>query len=298
MEFASNVMNTPRTKGSRFFLYIRERFPVVTAFLYSLLFTLVVKKYLGNPVFTNTIPSLIVLVSMFLFLFRLRLLDEIKDFEYDSAFHTDRPMQRGLLSQDDIKKLIVVVLGIEIIMQFFNSVPGRLWYVVTLVYSLLIYKDFFARKFFKKNLSLELVIHEPIFVTYGFYAFATLSSTFFVPRSMRDLAFIGFILATPFIFELGRKMVHRTDLQGNITNDTYAYHWGEKTTFYVVLSVMTLQAIAFMLLMPSIYWVILFVGILGMIVLSHLWGSTQAQRSGKYWSLLYTLLLMIIFSMK
>src|SRR3989344_1881307 len=76
--------------------YFTTRFPVFPLALFCI-FTLAGVTELSQGQFFS-IKTLLLSLVYLLFLFHLRVLDEFKDFNYDSIHHKNRPVQKGLVT--------------------------------------------------------------------------------------------------------------------------------------------------------------------------------------------------------
>lgn len=102
-----------------------------------------------------------------LFFFRMRLFDEIKDYQTDLRVNPSRPLPRGLLTIGQLKKMIVVSMVLEGLLA---SSLGRLTlvgYVTGLCFSLLMYNEFFLSDFLSDKLTTYAVSHTFVSVILG-----------------------------------------------------------------------------------------------------------------------------------
>jgi len=296
-----SVVLQPNSISLRVAKYLKERFPVAVAMVFSLLFSLSVGVYLyPSKNFKELLLSRIIVIvslTLFLFLFRLRLSDELKDFSYDSSYHSNRPIQRGLLSLSEVKWILVLVLACEIFLQIFVGRAGALVFIGILIYSWLMFREFYLKRFLTSRLALTLFIHQLIFLGYVFYVATALLGHFYVPRSVADFALLTFLFSPPLLFELGRKLAHRQDEKGNITNDTYIYRWGFPKAFWLTFIVASMQAVSFYLIIaPVRRWlaVPLFFG-LAVILFVYFTTPTRVSASAKYWTVGFAILAMLAF---
>jgi 4-hydroxybenzoate polyprenyltransferase len=130
-----------------FFKYQQERFPVLFLGLVSLSGVVGTSAVLGNHNWITVIFGTLVTIT---FLFHVRVIDEIRDFEHDTEFHPDRPIQKKLISIKELKILraisLVIFFGISIIFSLETFVfAGYLF-----LYSSLAGRDFFCSKKIKK----------------------------------------------------------------------------------------------------------------------------------------------------
>ncbi len=224
-------------------LYTKERFPLFPAIIFSILFGSVGITYANNAEI-NLLKIGIASGMVFLFLLRIRLWDEIKDYHYDSTHHCSRPVQKGVLSLEKIQSVSLGVLCIELSLQFFLPSQVALLFLVALTYSFFMYNNFFIKNFEDKSFSLCLLSHQLIFFIYIYYIFSIGSSHLYVFDSMEDLWMLLALFLPPLIYEIGRKVKHRISHSGYTTNDTYIYRWGETRSYLFLFFIMLLQSLS------------------------------------------------------
>lgn len=282
----------------RLVAYSRIRFPALVALAYALLFAISVKKFVaGNWGLGDilTVPVLCITGAIFLFLLRLRLLDEVKDYHYDRQHHSDRPVARGLLSLTEVRRSATIVIVLEAILQLYVPPLARVIWVAALLYSVLMYRDFFIRSRHSISFTLQLVLHHVIFLLYTAYAVAVMSSTW-LNFDMRGVALIVFMVAPTLCFEIGRKLEHRYDGTGNRTDDTYAYHWGQGPTFLVVLAVLYLQVAGFYVLTAGSIGSVLPLALLTLAATATFVVNFEyGVRLAKYWTVVWPLIGLLSF---
>lgn len=222
-------------------IYTKKRFPVIPAFLFSLFFSMAGIAYIGK-ISENLQNLFFMSLLIFLFLLRIRLWDELKDFHYDSKHHKSRPVQKGLITLSSIKTTGLIVLLIEILIQFFFPPFAFLLFLFVLFYSFLMFKDFYIKNFEDKNFLAWLLSHQMIFIVYILYFLSIMNDKFFATKSATDLWFVVALFLPTLLYELGRKVKHRISTSGEKTNDTYIYRWGEKKAYTFLLALFFLQA--------------------------------------------------------
>lgn len=142
--------------------------------------------------------------AVFLLFFRLRLFDEIKDSETDAKHHPERPLPRGLLTKNEVLRAIYIIIPLEILLFGFYGLWALLSALVATSYSLVMYKEFFVKKWLRSHLTTYAVTHTFIVVFISITIFAALFNTF--TKILLDL--VSFSLTGWFlfnIFEFGRK---------------------------------------------------------------------------------------------
>lgn len=270
-------------------LYLKKRFPILPLSL----FTLLTITGMAKTTQTQANYGKIILLSLVYisFLFHLRLLDEFKDYEYDNEYHPNRPVQCGEISLNQIKILgivnFIVMLIASIMASDLSITPV---FLLVIFYSLIMYKEFFIKNFYERTATLYLISHQIVFIPLYSYFYSSLNSSLWHIDNVNKLFLFGYTLIPVVLIEIGRKMSHRFDEQGNKTNDTYAFVWGERKTI-VVFSILIILSGLFSFYIDefsSIFsWLII---VLGMILFT---GSFLFQKQ----ILKFNMVLTIIFAL-
>lgn len=138
------------------------------------------------------------LVSLFFF-FRMRLFDEIKDYDIDLVINPTRPLARGLLSVALVRKTIIFLIALEVLLAFsFGLVPGLI-YTGAVFYSLLMFKEFFIGDYLRPHLTTYAVTHTIVVALLGY---AVMSLSLAQTAHKIPAAAPWFLLSHWFIFNL------------------------------------------------------------------------------------------------
>lgn len=224
------------------YLYFRKRFPIVPLFLFSLITIIGVSKKINtHPNYAKIILFPFIYTG---FLFHLRILDEFKDFEYDSKHHPDRPIQRGEISLRQIKILgiinFILMLVAAISASSCSLVPI---FFLVIFYSFLMYKEFFIKNFYERAPIYYLISHQIVFIPLYLFFYSSLNGFFWRIDDVNKLALFCYTLIPLVLIEIGRKMSHRFDEHGKKTADTYAHLWGERKTITVFSTLIILAGL-------------------------------------------------------
>ena len=233
--------------------YFKERFPLISLLVFSFLTI----AGLSNKIQIQHHFIQIALLSIVYtsFLLHLRILDEFKDFEYDSRYHPDRPIQRGAIPLKTIKYIGIANFFVLMIISIMASKPALLALIVCVIlYSLLMFKEFFIKDFYKKSPSLYLISHQIVFIPLYLFLYSSIESSFWLPESIEQYSLLIYTFIPMILVEIGRKMKYRLDKHGNKTDDTYLVVWGEKTTIGVFSALVILSGLLSFLIQyfPSI----------------------------------------------
>ena len=150
--------------------------------------------------------GVIAIVTLFLVLFYLRVIDEIKDYDYDKVFNTDRPLVRGMVSHKNLFHYCLVSgsAGLLLNLPFF-SLPLFI-IAIDLFYSTLLI--LIEKKFpvIKDNILLNLIFTYPVNILLSFYILYL--DLFFWKEQVliRDYLFITAFAAAFLYYEFARKI--------------------------------------------------------------------------------------------
>lgn len=153
---------------NRFAKYLAERFPVPVTLLLGLAtagvaITVVELPLLragGDFVAERHLVSGTLL--MFLLLFHLRVFDEHKDFAQDAATRPDRPVQRGLVTLNELKVAGAITIAAELAIAAAHGQRALLWWLLPLGYSVLMLFEFGAKHWLAERYWLYAISHSAI----------------------------------------------------------------------------------------------------------------------------------------
>lgn len=211
----------------KYLIYLSERFPPQQFLLLAGLLAAVTGACLQGAAYgrINSWPAVLAAaLALLFFLFRLRLFDELKDYAHDKQFYPQRPLQRGLVTTRDIKLLIFITLAGEIAVAAWAGPVPFAWFSASLVYSLLMFKEFFAPAWLRSRFTLYIFLHELLAIPLFFYAAsmqAPPGRLYSDPVAWALVLFLGFQL---FFLEIARKM--RPPELENAARDTYTAQYG------------------------------------------------------------------------
>lgn len=110
------------------------------------------------------ILTLCIIASAF---FRLRLFDEIKDYEVDVRINPTRPLARGVLSIKQVRSGIALCLLFELLLAWFLG-PWAFWtHVIAIFFSLLMFEEFFIGDLLRPHLTTYAITHTFVSVLLG-----------------------------------------------------------------------------------------------------------------------------------
>jgi hypothetical protein len=147
----------------------------------------------------------VLVVSVFLCLFFLRMVDEIKDLDYDRVYNPGRPLVSGLVTRADITAYLALFAAIVIGLNAMLGVALAAWLALDLGYGLLQLPLERAARPVRENLFVNLVTVYPVNVALSVYTLLFFLADSGARFHARD-AWLVVAYACAFLhFELARK---------------------------------------------------------------------------------------------
>jgi hypothetical protein len=269
--------------------FIRERFnPLAYGVM---LFSFLGAHYALSLDYLNGKNLIPLIVAISLFFFKLRLLDEVKDIESDILYYPKRPLPRGLLTRDTVVRAAFSIMVAEIILLSYYGFYSLLAAIVVVIYSLIMYKEFFISKWLRSHLIIYAVTHTFIVVLISIAIFLSLLdfSLFELPPHFIYFSLAGWFLFN--IFEFGRKTFALIEERSGI--DSYSKMLGK---FGAVLLVLVMATIANILLIKGdIFNVFIFSPLFLLIVIGFLYSIKEKLYFAKFYRLLAFLYIALIY---
>ena len=213
--------------AARFWQYMKERFPLQkNGVLLLLIFSAI---YTGTTHYFKYVTFIAGAAAYVLFALHLRLMDEFKDFKADSEYRPYRPVQRGLVTLKELGLVMAVLIAIELILSALTGFLGFIFFTAAILYSFLMWKEFFIGKFLGRHMYLYALSHGV--VTIPLTCFAMLAAL-----GLNELSDWGFFISgtviiniivfcATFSFEIARKIKRKEEEVDGI--ETYTSHSGE-----------------------------------------------------------------------
>ncbi len=188
---------------------------------------------------------LLVTLVMLSFFFRLRLFDEIKDYEVDLKVNPTRPLARGLLSVRAVKKVIGSLLLFEIVLMATLGWTALATHLIALVYSLLMFKEFFVGTWLRRSLVFYALTHTFVCVFLGISAAVALNG--WNPSEIHVFHVVFFLMNWMLfnLFEFARKTFAIAEERVNV--ESYSSLYGPRWAYFLSLS----QALMAVLLLQA-----------------------------------------------
>lgn len=210
--------------------YLLERFPPVNMMLFAILFMAVysvaVQRWTAN---ISLAGGILATISFF---FRLRVMDEIKDYAQDAVNHPQRVLQSGGISLRFLMGSSALLSLSEIGWSYLRGGWCLVFWLLAVAYAFLMRYEFFAGAWLRKRLVLYAFSHMlimPLVIAWLWFAWKSTFSP--VLLLLMLLSFLG-----GFVFELARKTHAAAAERPGI--DTYSSLLGSKKAVMLILGVL------------------------------------------------------------
>jgi 4-hydroxybenzoate polyprenyltransferase len=231
--------------------YLGERFPPIAyGILVALFFgsaTLV-----GNVVGEGTSVHWAGAAVVFLVFFHLRVFDEHKDYESDVLAYPDRVLSRGDITLRDLKILGGLALVLEGVLSAWIGERALIAWGVTLVFTLLMAKEFFIGSWLNKHIVVYAISHNPVVACLAVYSWACTDAAW----SNIFIAYVAMVSLGSLAFEVGRKFrLPSEEVEGV---ESYTSALGRGTSMGFLWTVVHLTAVSLgvlLLLMGDMVWI-------------------------------------------
>jgi 4-hydroxybenzoate polyprenyltransferase len=207
---------------SRLWQYQKERSPIIALTIMAAVTGGLMARFSSVPAWR----SLAAVAIALLYLIQIRANDEIKDFEHDNRYYPHRPVQRGLVTLDELAAISrFCVIGQLLLYLSFLDLRILGFGLLSLGYGYLCRKEFFVRQWIR-----------PHFFIYTFAHYLQLIFLFAAMVAIIQPADWGrvlvFILLNIAVLELGRK---NKPSDQDSAGDTYSSHLGYPGTAAAVI---------------------------------------------------------------
>jgi 4-hydroxybenzoate polyprenyltransferase len=139
------------------------------------------------------------------FFFRLRLFDEIKDYEVDLEVNPDRPLARGLIGIGEVKAVIAGLSVLELGVAAWLGHPVLVTHAVALLYTYLMYNEFYIGPWLRPHLTTYAVTHTVSSALLGWSLAAVVTGRGLAELAAPVLVMGGVHWALFNVFEFARK---------------------------------------------------------------------------------------------
>ena len=218
----------------RLYTYSNERFPVVSHGIGIFIFFM--SAYLAAQALTNSWVGLgwdgaAGFVTLLLVFFHLRVMDEFKDAREDAQYRPELPVPRGLVTLDELRLLGIVAIVAQLGLNLWLGLPTFVAYALVLLFTTLMYREFFIGHWLRKDLLLYGISHMvivPLLASYVYVLYAVRNDAGFHPGFGLYLV-MSFIVV--FLLEMARKIYSPHQEREGV--DSYSKYFGTERVTYV-----------------------------------------------------------------
>jgi len=185
---------------------------------------------LGENIFNYLTEIIISFITLLLFMFHIRVLDEHKDYNFDSKYHKERPIQRGLISLKELLILDVIGLIIIFLLNAFFPIRAVIFLFIAFAYTLLAGNEFFMKKWIRKKFFLYNFLNLLQLLFLQFYLYSLIDPKFSFKEVLLTVHFV-FVLFNVGLLEFARKLKIKS--QESEARDTYSSRLGMKKSVFI-----------------------------------------------------------------
>lgn len=274
-----DVGNRFRWAGWR--AYFGERFPV---FLYSLL---IANFCLANHFLAQVLnrPGQAVSLDfrlasefaiLFCLFFQIRVFDDDKDYRDDSRLYPTRALQRGAVTRRQLLRLAALAIILEMVFAWIAGGAVLFTTATALGFTLLIWRDFFARNWLKRHVLFSALLHLLVVPLLALIVYSCATGEF--PASVEPrffiFALVGYLLA--FSAEISRKVLAPQDECAE--RMTYSRIWGipkvaGRLCFLCCVETVLAGLLGYQLELGKLFFVVL-----GLLLAANVWTVLRFRR--------------------
>jgi 4-hydroxybenzoate polyprenyltransferase len=161
-----------------------------------------------SSVSLNIIPTykiILCAIAVLAIFLHLRIFDEIKDYKNDLVVHKDRPLARGLISVREAKIASLNLILLELCLAFFIGHAAFIAATCTVVYSLIMYKEFFIGGWLRPKMATYALAHTLVSCWMSVFVYSAVTGLDFwkISKDYGIFVLVNWMIFN--IFEFGRK---------------------------------------------------------------------------------------------
>lgn len=220
---------------SRWLAFVRERYGPTTHVAMAAAFAL------GNAGAAGAVQGATPNIGKFLlsgvlvavFFFRLRVCDEIKDYDTDLSANPQRPLPRGLISLGEARRAVWLLALAEMALASFAGLAGVSAWALAYLYSLAMYAEFGVGEWLRPKMELYAVTHTVVASLLGLTvcSIALGLPLTALPARLWVMAPANWALFN--IFEFSRKTFAPSEELPDV--DSYSSRWGVQGAAVITL---------------------------------------------------------------
>jgi 4-hydroxybenzoate polyprenyltransferase len=249
-------------KIKHLYAYSKERFPPVNMALFAILFTTVmgIATYTMQRSVQVGIHEVLGCLAVISFFFRLRVFDEIKDYDIDLINHPHRVLQTGKVTLKDLWTVTIALGIIEIAWSLMSGIETLAAWACALAFAILMRYEFFVGKFLKRYLFIYAVSHMMIMPLVIYWVWSAYTEMTF---NYNLLLLSSLSVVSGFAFEIARKIKLHGEEKDSV--DSYSKIVGYANAVFLVLLILLIGVFDQFALLKSLnarLWPFLLIGAL------------------------------------
>ncbi|PIZ78631.1 MAG: hypothetical protein COY01_04095 [Candidatus Pacebacteria bacterium CG_4_10_14_0_2_um_filter_40_20] len=247
-------MSTLLTTTKNFYIYQKERFPIVVlglSFLPAILSSGAVVASQAEFKFV-----LIALIISVVYLLHVRIIDEFRDYEHDLRHHKERPVPSGIISLKELRVIDWLAIVAVPLASLYSGTGALLIAVAMLLYSYFARKEFFLGLQFRRYFYLYNAVNLVQMLLLQILVYTIANPSF----SFTTLVTVHFLFTTTgtIIFEFLRKV--KSPGNDGTGKDTYTWFLGLNNALLIYAAFATFNILLFVKTMFLIqteitYWI-------------------------------------------
>ncbi len=192
----------------RWWIFSKERFPILRHILLIIFYVSANALVAFNSASFDAIithKEVLCAIAVFFMFFHLRIFDEIKDYKNDLVVHKDRPLARGLITVKEAKQVSVCLITLELFLAFLINRATFIAAVCTVLYSLIMYKEFFIGKWLRPRMATYALTHTLVSCWMSVFVYSAVTGLGFwtISKTYGMFVLVNWMIFN--IFEFGRK---------------------------------------------------------------------------------------------
>jgi len=230
----------------RFNIYQKERFPLAVLVFTTMAVLLSSAAILYYEV--TLIQIVLVYLATLAYLFNIRVMDEGRDFKHDNEYHKSRPIQQGIISIEELKKINILGLIIFIAVATVYGLSSVIIAVIILSYTFIASKDFFLGDKIRKKFFFYNAINMIQMVLLQLFIYAVFTRSLDVNYAMWLHLF--FVIFNSIIMEVVRKIKIKSEESAGY--DTYSSRIGFNRSLVMYFVLVVCNYLLFLWLLYSL----------------------------------------------
>ncbi|HTE49085.1 MAG TPA: hypothetical protein VK675_04215 [Candidatus Paceibacterota bacterium] len=275
----------------RFDIYQKERFPLII-----LIFTTGAVVLSSNSVTLSPLTGYTFLAGLtagVLFIFHIRVVDEVRDSLHDRTYHTSRPIPRGTISIKELKTMDLVGILVFLTIGFTFGIQTLAIGIIALLYTFLAGKEFFLGEKIRSKFFIYNGINLIQMILLQFFVYSLFSAYWY--SNVLVWTHLVFIFFNVILLEVLRKI--KIAPEESIGHDTYSWHIGFSYSLIVFIFTVFMSYFTFLYLIlnhnPSLVSICASVFFMISLILSAIAHNKKKNKKSENYLYLWTLIMYV-----